>query len=350
MAITIWNQWARCRNCWRNYKWLVLLLPIFLLAPARNVVYSSSRAVVTMPAAAPVPAQPSPTLLFAVGDIADCVANDESYQQTAALLDGLVGDILILGDIAYPNGSDESFADCYDPVWGRHKQRSRPVPGNHEYETPGAGGYFRYFGELATPLEPTCRENCQGYYSFDVGDWHVVALNSEALMTAGSQQELWLRADLAANRTRCTLAYWHHPRFSSGVHDNDMRSAAVWAALYEFGVDIVLNGHEHSYERFAPQNPAGELDEARGIRQFIVGTGGAPLRQFPSQLAAHSETRNDDDWGVLQLALYPERYEWRFLPVEGQSYADGGVANCVTVADDWNSALYLPSLHHSTLE
>jgi acid phosphatase type 7 len=247
----------------------------------------------------------------------------------------------VLGDIAYPAGSYTDFLGCFDPAWGRHKERIRPVPGNHEYGTPGAGGYYAYFGATASPLEPGCIVNCKGYYSYKLGSWHIVALNSEVEMAAGSEQESWLRADLAANRTLCTLAYWRHPRFSSGGHGTDERSAAVWQALYEVGVDVVLNGHDHDYERFAPQNPAGELETARVIREFVVGTGGAPLHGF-ERFQDNSEASNSESWGVLQLSLYPDHYEWAFRAVDGETFVDSGSTPCVSVVGDWGSQIYFP--------
>jgi hypothetical protein len=256
----------------------------------------------------------------------------------------LPGTIALLGDSVYEDGSHSDFANCYDLAWGRHKARTRPVPGNHEYVTPGAAGYFQYFGAAASPREPNCIIDCEGYYSYDLGDWHVVALNSELNMAIGSQQEQWLRHDLAANRSKCTLAYWHRPRFSSGAHSSDERSNDVWQVLYAYGVDVVLNGHDHHYERFAPQNPQGERDLQRGVRQFIVGTGGATLRQLDVH-HPNSEASTHHIWGVLQLTLYKDRYVWEFRPIAGQTYVDRGSASCVQVEGDWDFQHFLPALH-----
>jgi hypothetical protein len=176
-----------------------------------------------------------------------------------------------------------------------------------------------------------------------LGEWHIIALNSQLDMGAGSEQEQWLRADLAAHPSLCTLAYWHSPRFSSGGHGNDERSSDVWVVLYEAGVDVVLNGHDHNYERFAPQNPAGDLDVERGIREFVVGTGGAVLRDF-DRIKANSEARNHQVWGVLQLSLYSDRYEWKFMPIAGQTYEESGSAPCVTVVSHWNMQHFLPTV------
>lgn len=341
MAFTIWNQWARCRGWWRNCSGFAL--PFSVIGLGLVAFYLFNLAPVAM-AQSPNQSIGGAATLLAVGDIADCQFETARHEETATLVDTLAGDIAILGDIAYPNGSEANFADCYDPAWGRHTPRARPVPGNHEYETAGAAGYFAYFGAAASPLEPECLANCKGYYSYNLGYWHIIALNSEVAMAAGSEQEAWLRADLAANRTRCTLAYWHHPLFSSGTHSGDTRSVDVWAALYEAGVDVVLNGHDHNYERFAPQNPAGELETDRGIRQFVVGTGGVSLRAF-SGMHANSEVSDNQSWGVLEMSLYFDRYEWTFRPISGQLFVDSGSAPCVSVAGDWQPAQFLPLLY-----
>ena len=168
----------------------------------------------------------------------------------------------------------------------------------------------------------------QGYYSYELGTWHIVALNSNLTDEAWSEQERWLRADLAAHRTRCTLAYWHRPVFSSGRHGNDPHMHPIWPVLYEFGVDVVVNGHDHDYERFAPQNPDGEADAKRGIREFVVGTGGAGLYEFRT-IRANSEVRNNTTWGVLKLTLHATSYDWEFIPVAGGAFHDAGSAACV---------------------
>ena len=283
------------------------------------------------PAAAQDAAQPAApaadsVVVLAAGDIAKC--NLEWDSQTGALLDNLPGTILGLGDNAYNTGSLQEFNDCYGPTWGRHKDRVYPVPGNHEYLTGGAEGYFTYFGDRATPLEPGCRKECKGYYSFDLGAWHIVALNSEIDNNPGSEQDLWLRADLAAHPTVCTLAYWHKPRWSSGDHGSGA-SAPLFQAVYDYGVDIVLSGHDHDYERFAPQSPQGVLEYDRGVRQFVVGTGGDTHRGWESS-APNSEVKDPDTWGVIKLTLNPTSYDWEFIPIAGQTFTDKGSANCVT--------------------
>jgi acid phosphatase type 7 len=273
--------------------------------------------------------KPTPSaeeVLVAAGDIASC--RTQADEATAELVEGIDGTVLALGDEAYPRGSAANFEECYGPSWGRFKGRTKPVPGNHEYYTEGARGYFGYFGEAAGDPE-------EGYYSYDVGSWHVVALNSnceEVRCGPGSPQTRWLEEDLSANDgARCTLAYMHHPRYSSGVKHGSTAGGVqqLWEALYEAQTDVVLSAHEHNYERFAPQDPQGRADPEGGIRQFVVGTGGgggeAPLSSEP---IANSEARIDDTDGVLKLALRPEGYEWEFVGVEGESFTDSGAARC----------------------
>jgi acid phosphatase type 7 len=261
--------------------------------------------------------------VLAAGDIARCDGSGD--EQTAALLDRLPGTVLALGDSVYDAGTDRQFAACYAPSWGRHRDRTRPAPGNHDYRTAGAAGYYDFFGSRAG-------ERGKGWYSFDLAGWHLVALNSNCAdaggCQAGSEQEGWLRADLAAHHARCTLAYWHHPRFSSGTrHGSDRDVGDLWLALYQAGADIILSGHEHNYERFAPLDPGGRVDPARGIREFVVGTGGASHYPFGSPLPG-SEVRNSDSFGVLQLILRPSGFDWRFLPAGPSSSGDSGSGAC----------------------
>ncbi len=261
----------------------------------------------------------SGVVFVGAGDIAAC--GDEDAELTAQLLDMIPGTVFTTGDNAYPDGTATNFSACYHPTWGRHRSRTRPSPGNHDYHTADAGGYFDYFGDFAGSART-------GYYSYDLGGWHVISLNSEVDMDAGSPQEQWLRADLAAHPSACTLAYWHTPRFGSGSrHGSSRGPAPLWEALYERGVEVVLNGHEHVYERFAPQSPDGSLDEARGIREFIVGTGGASPYGFDTPLA-NSEARNSGDFGVLKLTLYPDGYTWEFVSTRAGGYSDSGATPC----------------------
>ncbi len=291
------------------------------LAPAAPTAAATERAVTDARdptvATGTLAAPASDPVVLAAGDIAVCSMNAD--EATARLVSSIPGTILTLGDEAYPSGSPADFANCYAPTWGKLKARTRPVPGNHEYATPGAQGYFEYFGAAAAPPN--------GYYSFDLGAWHLIALNGDIRVAAGSAQEKWLRADLAAHPTRCALAYWHEPRFSSGPHGSDAKFQPLWQALYEAGAEIVLAGHDHDYERFAPQAPDGTADPARGIRQFVVGTGGASL--YPIVVPQpNSEARNNNTWGVLKLTLHPDRYDWEFVPAAGKMYTDSGSAAC----------------------
>ena len=271
-------------------------------------------------AAAPVTVAPMPAsvVLVGAGDIASCTLSAD--EATAKLLDAIDGAVFTAGDNAYENGSAADFSQCYGPTWGRHKSRTRPVIGNHEYNTIGASGYFDYFGAVAG-------DRTKGYYSYDLGAWHIIVLNSNLAMNAGSPEETWLRSDLAAHPVRCTLAIWHHPRFSSGHHGSSTASQPLWQALYDANADLVVVGHDHTYERFKPQTPAGAVDMTRGIREFVIGTGGAGLYAFEHP-APNSEVKNNQTHGVLRLTLYGDHYDWKFVPVAGSSFTDSGTANC----------------------
>ena len=249
----------------------------------------------TAPANAAKAAGQRSTTLLAAGDIASCASDGD--EQTATLLDTLPGTVLTLGDTAYDDGSADQFTRCYLPSWGRFRDRTYPAPGNHDYQTAGASGYYGFFG-------PRAGQPGKGWYSFDRGRWHLIALNSNCDEVGGcqpgSEQERWLRADLAAHPARCTLAFWHHPRFSSGTtHGSDPAVGGLWLALYQAGADVVLVGHEHNYERFAPLDPLGGVDPAKGVREFVVGTGRSHYR-FGSPLPG-SEARNSDSFGLLEL-------------------------------------------------
>ena len=269
----------------------------------------------TLPAAAADP------ILVGAGDIASCSSSGDSA--TARLLDGIPGTVFTTGDNAYPYGRYSDFIDCYRPTWGRHRSRTRPSAGNHEYMTPGASGYYDYFGWRAG-------DRRKGYYSYDRGAWHVIVLNSNCSAVGGchngSPQERWLRNDLASHRTACTLAYWHHPRFSSGLHGSSTTYQPFWQALYDYRADVVLNGHDHDYERFAPQTPWGTLARRRGIRAFVVGTGGASLRRFGT-IQPNSQVRYAGTPGVLKLRLHPTSFAWRFIPTSG-TFSDSGRGYC----------------------
>lgn len=285
----------------------ILTLPTLLLALAAC---GRSPSTVVQP-------PPRAEVLIAAGDIAECPR--QADEATAAIVDTLPGTVAVLGDNVYDNGTAEEYANCYHPSWGRHKARTRPTPGNHEYGSPGAAPYFAYFGAAAgTPGE--------GWYSYNLGKWHIVVLNSELPRSVDSPQMQWLRADLAANPALCTLAYWHKPRFSSGPHGNNAGMAPFWDALYAAGADVVLVGHDHTYERFAPQAPDGSADPVRGIRQFVVGTGGRSAYAFQGT-AANSEVRFNASPGVLRMELDEAGYRWRFIPVTGAS-PDEGSGTC----------------------
>ena len=269
----------------------------------------------------PLPDSGEDPVLVGSGDIAHCRSDGDEI--TAAMLDNIPGTIFTTGDNVYRDGSPDEFANCYDPTWGRHKDRTYPSPGNHDYHTPDGAGYFEYFGSRAG-------EPGKGYYSYDLGTWHIIVLNSNLEVRAGSPQDEWLRADLAAHPAACTLAYWHHPRFSSGtVHGSNRSMQPLWQALYDYGADVILGGHEHNYERFAPQDPQGNPDPTRGIRQFVIGSGGRSHYEFGHPIA-NSEVRNSDTNGLLKLTLHENNYSWEFIPEPGKSFTDSGTAPCVT--------------------
>jgi acid phosphatase type 7 len=263
-------------------------------------------------------------VLVGAGDIADC-ADISGAEATAKLLDAIPGTVFTAGDNAYEGGTAEQFAKCYDPTWGRHKARTRPSVGNHEFHSGGATPYFDYFG--ANAGDPK-----RGYYSYELGGWHIIVLNSECAEVGGCQtgsvEEKWLRADLQAHPAACTLAYWHKPLFSSGAkHGNDPEIKPFWQDLYAAHVALILNGHDHDYERFARQDPDGKPDSARGIREFVVGTGGKSHRPFAKPEAA-SEVRNADTFGVLKLTLHAHGYDWEFIPEAGKNFRDSGTGSC----------------------
>ena len=268
-----------------------------------------------VPSEAGLPLLPPETFVGA-GDIAQC-ANGGTPDATAKLLDGIGGTVFALGDNAYPSGRTEDYQTCYERSWGRHKLRTRPVAGNHEYDSPSGTPYYDYFGFNAGPPGV-------GYYSYNLGNWHVIALNSNLPVGGSSAQAAWLRNDLASNPTRCTLAYWHFPLFSSSEHGNMDMMRDFWRILYDAGADVVLSAHDHVYERFAPQTPDGAADPMRGIREFVVGTGGAPPYPFVN-VKANSEARLST-LGVLKLSLKATGYDWTFVPVSGAG--DSGSGSC----------------------
>jgi Glycosyl hydrolases family 16/Calcineurin-like phosphoesterase len=265
------------------------------------------------------PSPSSDPTVTAAGDIADSGGGDST---TAALINSLAPTkALTLGDNAYPDGTSSDYANWYEPTWGLFKSKTAPAPGNHDYHTAGAAGYFGYFGPLAGP-------SGRGYYSYDLGSWHLVSLNSEVAHGPGSAQDMWLKNDLAASTASCTLAYWHKPRWTSGAyHGGDTTMGPILQALYDARADVVLAGHNHQYERFAPQNPSGARDDEFGLRSFVVGTGGAPRYRFGT-IQPNSEVRDNSTWGVLQLTLHSDSYDWSFKPSQASSFTDNGTANC----------------------
>jgi hypothetical protein len=255
-----------------------------------------------------------------LGDGVDCLQEATSNLVLAAQ----PAAVLTLGDTQYENNTYAAFLASFNPSWGRFKALIHPAAGNHEYQTANAAGYFQYFGAAAGLPN-------QGYYSYDVGTWHLIVLNSNCAKVggcnAGSPQETWLRADLAAHPNFCTLAYWHQPRFSSGEFGNEAPYDQFWRDLYAAGADIVLSAHDHDYERFAPQTPDETPDPVGGIREFIVGTGGKNHRAI-QVVKPLSEVRNADTFGVLELTLHPTGYDWKFVPVPGGTFSDSGTGTC----------------------
>jgi hypothetical protein len=279
------------------------------------------------PATAAPTKGPSPTVagsvvLVAAGDIASCTTSGDSA--TAKLVDDLPGTVAILGDSVYPDGTRSQFEDCYGPTWGRFIDRTRPAPGNHEYHTANAAGYFAYFGARAGDPD-------EGWYAYDLGAWRIYALNSNCGEIGGcdarSKQVAWLRADLAANARQCVLAYWHHPRYSSARHGSQPQTDGLWDALYDAGAEVVLGGHDHVYERFGPTSDEGHQDPARGIVEFVVGTGGYSHYEFVNVLPT-SRVRNNTAFGVLALTLASGSWTARFVPIAGRSFTDTAAGTC----------------------
>ena len=282
-------------------KWILALFLVFVSLPAR-----------------------ADSIFVGAGDIATCSSVGDD--QTAALLDRfarLGATVFSLGDHAYPKGTADQFANCYGSSWGRHKAITKPTTGNHEYMTPGAAPYLEYFGYPKN-------------YSYLLGNWHVISFDSMCQLpenggscAAGSPAMQWLASELAKRSKPCTLVLMHHPRWSSGgAHGNTQRLSAAWDIMYDAGVDVVLSAHDHSYERFAPLTPDGQINHVSGIRSFVVGTGGASLSPFGSQIVTGSEVRNASTFGVLRLTLRKRDYSWRFVAVPGSNFVDSGTSVC----------------------
>lgn len=267
-------------------------------------------------------------VLVGAGDISSC-QNPEGARATAKLIEQIPGTVFAAGDLAYEKGSAEEFKNCYDPSWGRFKDRTKPALGNHEYVDPTASGYFQYWGTQAGPRS-------KGYYSYELGDWHIVVLNTNCYVKglggcgAGSPQEIWLKEDLAKRPKACILAYGHHALFSSGVfkkHAIHPELKQFWQDLYAAHADLILAGHEHSYERFALQDPAGNADPVHGIREIVTGTGGRS-HDLLGFATPNSEVREWDTYGVLKLTLSPGKYTLEFIPEEGKTFRDSGSGVC----------------------
>jgi hypothetical protein len=292
------------------------------------------------PTPLPSPVTPPPTepprlpLITAVGDIVCAPGSKDPcrHLETLSVVEGLNPDLVLpLGDNQYESGALNEYDTVYNLSWGRLRVKSRPVPGNHEYQTDAAKGYFDYFNGAGVS-SGLAGERGKGYYSYDFGGWHFVALNSNCGYirggcAAGGPQETWLRADLEQNRLPCTLAYSHHPRFSSGTNGSSLDLRALWQALYDYGADVSLAGHDHHYERFAPQAPNGDPDPVKGIREFVVGTGGRSITPFTTILP-NSEVQDTSSFGVLSLRLGPTFYQWKFTSTAGMSLADSGTGAC----------------------
>lgn len=252
-------------------------------------------------------------IFVGAGDISACDTNNDEL--TAQLLDNIPGTVYTTGDNVYDAGTFAQYTNCYDPTWGRHKARTKPIPGNHEYLTSNAAGYFQYFN------------NIPAYYAYDLGSWRIYALNSEIDASASSPQVMWLQNDLAANPSQCVLAYWHRPRWSSGAsHGSNSAMQTLWQILYEADAELVLTGHEHNYERFAEMNASGAV-VSQGLREFVVGTGGRSHYNFGAILPA-SQVRNSSTYGVLKLTLHATGYDWQFVPIAGSTFTDSGSTDC----------------------
>ena len=279
--------------------------------------------VLVVAAAGPVSAEPR--IVLVAGDIAKGTAAS-GEEQTARLVERRKGLVMTVGDNAYEDGTLAEFYEHYEPTWGRFMNRTRPTPGNHDYYSPGAQGYFDYFGWRAGPRR-------RGYYSLKQGNWWIYALDSEVCETdvgcgPGSPQYRWLKRKLAKDNAFCSMAVFHTPLYSSGMHGNEPRVRPLVKLLYKAGAELIVNGHEHDYERFAPARPWGKTDWKKGVQQIIVGTGGAPLRARGPKKVTHSRVFSAKAWGVLKLGLSRKSYTWKFLPVEGETFTDKGERRC----------------------
>jgi hypothetical protein len=263
------------------------------------------------------PSSAATEVLVGAGDIANCSVTGAA--ETAALIQGQPGTVFTAGDNAYPSGSEQDFRNCYGPTWGRFLSRTRPAPGNHDYETPGAAGYFGFFGSRAG-------SGYDGYYAYTLGAWRIIVLDSEAPVSASSAQANWLKNEVATHASVCTAAIWHRPLVSSGPHGDNTDMRDLFQILYDADVEFVVTGHDHMYERFSPIDPNGRPDSVRGVREFVVGTGGTSLTG-PVRMRLGSEMQGAN-WGIIRFDLSPGSYRWQFISVSGESFADSGIAMC----------------------
>jgi hypothetical protein len=286
-------------------------------SPSTTVPTTTTAPTTTAPTTTTTPPPAGNPVIAVAGDIAGSGTGDSA---TAALLDALNPTaVLTAGDNAYENGSSSDYTNYYAPTWGRYKSSTFPTPGNHEYQTSGASGYFGYFGSRAGTAG-------KGFYSHNIGAWHLIALNSEIAHGATSEQVTWLKNDLAAASAQCVLAYWHKPRFTAGNYSDLSEFQPFWDALYAANADVVINGHDHNYQRYAPLTPSGVRDDARGLREFVVGTGGRS--HYGIRADSRRQAADGGTYGVLKLTLRTAGYDWQFLPEAGKTFSDSGSASC----------------------
>jgi acid phosphatase type 7 len=316
----------------RGFVWTILLSSLLIVIGTDSALAQgpATKRPVSPKAGSKAVSKKSPDTftLVGAGDIVGC-SDLSGAEATAKLIDAISGTVFAAGDLAYQRGTYEEFQKCYGPTWGRFKARTRPTPGNHEYTGASATGYFRYWDGRAGEPE-------KGYYSYDLGAWHIVVLNTNCESSLlggcaeGSPEETWLKQDLAAHPSVCTLAYGHHALFSSGLfpkHAEHPELRAFWQDLYDAHAELILAAHEHSYERFSPQNPQGNPDPDHGIREIVVGTGGRSHTPL-GYAKPNSEVRDDKTYGVLKLTLSPGKYRWEFIPVPGKTFRDSGEGTC----------------------
>lgn len=310
---------SRGAHIFRGLSSLALITACSTVRQPATDTASDNGNVLPSPLPSQIAARQDSAILVGAGDIAACEL--KGARKTAQLLDSIPGIVFVAGDAAYGSAKvPNPFVTCYDSTWGRHKERTRPVLGNHDYEVTGLPMFFDYFGAQAGPRP-------DGYYSFDAGAWHIMALNSNIAMSVNSPEYKWFRADLSAHRGQCAMAFMHHPRWSSGPHDGKERMIPFWELLAKHGASVMVAGHDHLYERFRPMNNGGGVDSVKGVREFIVGTGGGG--HYPlGKVERGSEVRNDNTYGVLKLTLRPTDYSWEFIPVHGSTFHDSGTSRC----------------------